>query len=282
MKQIKSLTFTILLLVSFMATTLQAQIKTPAPSPSASFEQAVGLSTVTVDYSRPSMKGRSIFGDLVPYDKIWRTGANQGSKITFSDAAKLNGKEVPAGTYTIYTKPGKSSWTVMLYKDLKLGGNVGGYDEANELARFSVTPQTLPFEVESMTFMVGDLTSNGANLYFMWEDVALIMPIEVEVEKTVMASIDRTMAGPSENDYYAAAVYYYENGKDMAKALDWINKSQVSGDRFWKMTWKARILAKMGKKADAIATSKKAMALAKEAKNGDYVKINTELIESLQ
>jgi tetratricopeptide (TPR) repeat protein len=228
------------------------------------------------------MKGRTIFGDLVPYDKIWRTGANSGSKITFSDAVKLQGKDVPAGTYTLYTKPGKSTWTVMLYKDNRLGGNVAGYDEANELTRFTVSPQTLPFKVETMSFMVGDLTDNGANIYLMWEDVAVVMGLEVEVDKMVMASIDRTMAGPSSNDYYQAAVYYYNADKDMNKALSWINKSLEGGERYWIMTWKARILAKMGNKSEAIATSKKAIALAEEAKNEDYIKINKDLIASLQ
>jgi len=170
----------------------------------------------------------------------------------------------------------------MLYKDLSLGGNVGGYDESKELTRFTVTPQTLPFEVETMTFMVGDIKDDAANIYLMWGNVALVMGMEVEVEKHVLASIDRTMAGPSSNDYYQAAMYYYNADKDMDKALTWINKSLEGGERFWIMTWKARILAKMGKKSDAIATSKKAIALAEEAKNSDYVKINNDLIKSLQ
>lgn len=280
MNKIKTLTLTVLTLIAFLSTDLQAQINTPAPSPSSKIEQAVGLGEITVEYSRPSMKGRSIFGDLVPYDKIWRTGANAATKISFSEDVTIGGKDVKAGSYALYTKPGKSSWTVMLYSDLGLGGNVGNYDESKEVARFTASSQNLPFEVESFTMMFGDLSDTGATLGLMWESAFVSIPIKVEVEKKVMANIDRVMAGPSSGDYYQAAVYYYNADKDMDKALTWINKALEGGERFWMMTWKARILGKMGKKADAIAASKKAMALAKEANNNDYVKINTELISS--
>ena len=145
-KTIKLLT--IALLFGFMAIQAEAQISTPRPSPMTKVEQEFGLGKITLDYSRPSVKGRTIFGELVPYDAIWRTGANLATKITFSDDVKVEGKAVPAGTYALYSIPGKSSWTVMLYKDLRLGGNTAGYDEANELVRFTVEPQELPFSVE--------------------------------------------------------------------------------------------------------------------------------------
>ncbi|MDW3646278.1 MAG: DUF2911 domain-containing protein [Bacteroidia bacterium] len=278
----KSLSLSILMVLAFGLTSLQAQINTPAPSPYSKIEQAVGLGTVTVEYFRPSMKGRDIYGGLVPFDKIWRTGANSGTQVSFSENVTVGGKEVPAGTYTLYTKPGKSSWTVMIYKDTKLGGAVGRYNEADELTRFMVEPVTMPFKVETLTIMFGDLTDDQANMSLIWEDQMISMPIKAEVESKVLASIDRVMAGPSGNDYYAAAVYYYNADKDMDKALTWINKALEGGDRFWIVTWKARILGKMGKKEDAIATSKKAMKLAEEANNGDYVKINKDLIAGWQ
>ncbi|MEL6254567.1 MAG: DUF2911 domain-containing protein [Bacteroidota bacterium] len=278
----KSLSLSILMVLAFALSSLQAQINTPSPSPYSKIEQAVGLGTVTVEYYRPSMKGRDIFGGLVPFDKIWRTGANQGTQVTFSEDVTVAGKKVPAGTYTLYSKPGKSSWTVMIYKDTKLGGAVARYDEAQELTRFMVEPVTMPFKVESMTIMFGDLTDASANMSLIWDDQMISMPIKTEVDSKVMANIDRVMAGPSGNDYYAAAVYYYNADKDMDKALTWINKALEGGDRFWIVTWKARILGKMGKKEDAIATSQKAMKLAEEAENSDYVKINKDLIAGWQ
>ena len=282
MKQLTRIIFIscIGILISF--TGVNAQINTPAPSPFSKIEQKVGLTDVSISYSRPSMRERKIFGGLLDYDAVWRTGANQSTKISFSDDVKLGGKEVPAGKYAIYTKPGKEMWTVMIYKDLSLGGNVAGYKQENELTRFTVKPQELPFAVETMTFMIGDLSSDGANIYLMWEKTMITMELAVEVESRVMADIERTMAGPSAGDYYQAAVYYYNNDKDMDKALSWIDKALESNEAFWIMTYKARIQAKKGDKAGAIQSSKKAIELAEKAKNSDYVKINQEIIAKLQ
>lgn len=261
-------------------TQLTAQISTPAPSPSSTLEQVVGLTTVTIEYSRPGMKGRTIFGDLVPYDKIWRTGANSSTQLTFSDDVKLGGVDVPKGTYALYTKPGKSEWTVMIYKDLSLGGGVARYDEANELGRFTAKVNELPFSIESFTISIGDISNDKANIMVMWEKTAIMLPLEVEVDGRVMASIENAMAGPSQGEYYTAALYYYNTDRDLNQALEWINKSLEGNERFWMVTWKARILGKMGNKKEAIATSKKAIKLAEEANNSDYVKINNDLIAS--
>lgn len=262
-----------------IAAPVEAQIATPSPSPSASFTQTVGLTEVAVSFSRPSMKGRTIFGGLVPFDKVWRTGANGATTISFSDDVKIEGNEVKAGKYALYTIPGKDSWTVMLYSDLSMGGNVAAYDKEKEVVRFMVTPQTLPFAVESFLISFDDLTSESANIYLVWEKTMVSMKLEVAVDSKVMSMIETTMAGPSANDYYAAATYYYNTDRDMVQALAWVNTClEMGGDRFWIMTMKARILGKMGNKNEAISTSQKAMAMAKEAKNDDYVKINQDLI----
>lgn len=270
----------ILPLLALVATAFssQAQISTPAPSPYSKLTQIVGLTEVTIEYSRPSMRGRTIFGGLVPYDAIWRTGANAATTITFSDDVVLEGNEVEAGTYALYTMPGEASWTVMLYSDLSLGGNVAGYDEANEVVRFTVEPQELPFDVESFTFTVDELEMDGADIVMVWEKTMVSMDLEVEVDDKVMQAIETTMAGPSPNDYYQAAVYYYNTDRDMEQALAWINKTLEAGERYWVVTWKARILGKMGNTTEAIATAEHAMALAEEAGNQDYVRINQELI----
>lgn len=272
----------LMLLLMMAAITTNGQIRTPAPSPGAKIEQAVGLSTISVDYSRPSMKDRAIFGNLVPYGKIWRTGANQATKITFSDDATFGGKDVKAGTYALYTMPGEKSWTVMLYSDLSLGGNVAGYDESNEVLRVNVESMELPMSIESFSIGFNNLRDDHADLMISWEKTIVSVKIEVEVEKTVMASIERTMAGPSGNDFRAAALYYYNNGKDLDQALTWINKSLEGGERFWIVTNKAQILAKMGRNDEAATTAKRAIELAKEAKNNDYVKINEDILASLK
>lgn len=277
-KIFKSLPF--LIIFACIATfSAQAQISTPAPSPSAKLEQRVGLTDVTIDYSRPGVKGRQIFGGLIPYDQIWRTGANASTKITFSDDVVLGGKEIPKGTYALYTKPSKTSWTVMVYKDLTLGGNVSKYQESKELTKFSVEVTKMPFKVESMTFMVNDISDDKANIYLIWDDVSVSMPLKVEVDSKVMGEIETAMAGPSANEYYAAAQYYYNTDRDMKQALKWMDSAmETMGDRFWVVTLRARILGKMKDYKNAIATSEKAIGLAKSANNNDYVKINEDLI----
>ena len=278
MKQLTKSIFIACIGILASLTAANAQISTPAPSPFSKIEQRVGLTDVSISYSRPSMRERKIFGGLLDYGAVWRTGANQSTKISFSDDVKLGGKEIPAGEYAIYTMPGKEMWTVMIYKDLSLGGGVANYKKENELTRFTVKPQELPFAIETMTFMINDIKDDGANIYLMWEKTMIAMELDVEVESRVMAAIDRTMAGPSANDYFQAAVYYYNNDKDLDKALGWINKSLESNEAFWIMTWKSRIQAKKGDVAGAIKTSEKAIELAEKAKNADYVKMNKEMI----
>lgn len=263
---------------ALMLSPVFAQINTPAPSPFASFEQVVGLTTISMEYSRPGVKGRTVFGELVPYGKIWRTGANQSTKITFSDDVKLAGKDVEAGTYGIYSIPGESEWTVMLYTDLSLGGHVSEYDEEKEYVRFTVESQDFPGPVESLTFMVGNISDNSASIYLIWENTMISIPVEVAVDEAVMAQIDQVMAGPSAGDYYQAAVYYYNTDRDMEQALEWIDMALEGGERYWIVTWKARILGKMGNYDDAIATAEHAKKMADEAGNADYVKINSDLI----
>lgn len=282
MKNVFAPVLALLLALGFMMSA-DAQISAPAPSPSAKVEQAVGLATFTLDYSRPAMRGREIYGGLVPFGAIWRTGANASTKISFDRDAKIGGKDVKAGTYAIYSMPGKDSWTVMLYSDLRLGGNVNGYDEKNEVTRFTVKPADYPMAVESFTMGFNTITGNSANLHILWEKTIVNIPIELDTETEVMASIERTMAGPGMNDYRAAANFYANNGKDMDQALEWINKCLEMGgnERFWMVTDKARILAKMGQKEEAKKAAMMAMELAEKAGNKDYVKINKDIISGL-
>ncbi|MFK7921494.1 MAG: DUF2911 domain-containing protein [Bacteroidia bacterium] len=282
MNKVLTPVFALLLTLGFFVSA-DAQIQTPAPSPSSKVEQAVGMATFSLDYSRPSMRERTIFGELVPFGKIWRTGANGATKLSFDRDANIGGKDLKAGTYAVYTMPGKDSWTIMLYSDLSLGGNVGGYDEKNEAARFTVKPQAYPISIESFTMGFNTITDNSANIHILWENTSVSIPVMLDTKSEVMASIESTMAGPGMNDYRAAANFYASNDKDMDQALEWINKCLEMGgnERFWMVTDKARILAKMGKNAEAKKVAMMAIELAKKAGNNDYVKINEGIISGL-
>lgn len=257
----------------------QAQLKTPAASPFCSLEQELGLSKITLKYSRPSMNGRTIFGDLVPFGEIWRFGANASTKITFEEDVKLNGNKVPKGTYALYAIPNPNKWTIIIHKNITHWGFGGdNYKQQEDLVRFEVASQELPMETETFTIMFDDIKNDGAAMWVLWEKTAVSIDIELETDSKVMASIDNILAGPSAGTYYQMANYYYSNGKDMNQALDWVNKALEGGERYWIVTLKARIHGKLGQKNEAIMASKRAIKLAETA-NPDYVRINQKLLK---
>ncbi len=273
----------IALLMAIAFNPLKAQVETPAPSPMVKMEQSVGLTTLGLEYSRPSVKEREIFGSLVPYGKIWRTGANQSTKITFGDDVVFNGKKVKAGTYALYTIPGEDSWTLMLNSDLSIGGNVAAYKEATEVHRSTTTTQDFPSMIESMLIYIDDLRDGSATFNLVWAKTHIQVPIDLDTDENVMASIKATMAGPSANDYYRAALYYYNNDKSIAKAEEWITKaSDMRPEAYWVATWKARILKKAGKTEKAKKTAKMALGMAEKAGNQDFVKINKDMLSEMK
>ncbi|MCI4668842.1 MAG: DUF2911 domain-containing protein [Bacteroidia bacterium] len=277
----KNLVASIVLVFSLAFAT--AQVSTPAPSPFVKMEQSIGMSKVTLEYSRPGVKGRSIFGDLVPYDKIWRTGANQATKITFADDVVFNGSKLKKGTYALYTIPTKDKWTIMLNDDLTIGGNVARYSTDTEVHRSTAKSMQMSEKMESFMIFFDDLRDGSANLYIGWDKTIVQIPVEFSTDDMVMANIKRTMNGPSANDYYRAAVYYYNNDKDMDQAYEWINSAtEKNPEAFWMATWKARILQKMGKKKDALTAARMALDLSKKAGNEDYMKINNDIIKALK
>lgn len=268
------------LLVLFLgvafATQVQAQITTPAPSPFQKIEQKVGLTDVTLEYSRPSMKGRTIFGDLVPYDKVWRTGANANTKITFSDNVMIGGSEVKAGTYAIYTKPmAANHWEVYFYSDSDNWGTPQEWDATKVVATVKAEVYPMPMEIETFTMSFDDLKNDSAVVGIMWDKVYAAVPFKVHTDKMVSASIESVMNGPSANDYYSAAVYYLEANKDINQAKTWIDKAvSMREDAFWYKRQQSLIYAKSGDKKGAIKAAKESMAQAKEAGNADYVALN--------
>jgi hypothetical protein len=265
----------------------QAQITTPQASPKSTVTQRVGLTDITIVYSRPSMKGRAIFGSansLVPTGKRWRTGANATTTIKFSDDVIIEGKKIPAGEYGIYTVPRPTEWTVVLNKSLKQGADVDGYKDDQDVARFTIKPYKLPAKVETFTINFTDLTPATANVAMEWEVTGAKFKVTTDVDSKVMAQIDEKViknANPASGDLAAAAVYYYDNNKDLKQALAWMEKANAAEPtKFWNLNTEAKIRLKMKDYAGATkaAEASKKAALAATPPNGEYVKMNEELM----
>ena len=272
--------FAVLLLVAFTAFTVEAQIKTPSASPSATVKQSVGLTDVTIEYSRPGAKGRTIFGAdaLVPDGKLWRTGANSVTRITFSDDVMIEGQELKAGKYGVLTMPSSSSWDINFYAHES--NNWSSYVEKTPTLAVTVNPNKISSAIETFTISLDDLTAHGATINLGWANKMVPVKLGTNADKTVMASIDKVMAGPSAGDYYNAANYYFSAGKDLGQALEWINKATEGPDKkFWQIKRKSEILAALGKKKEAIAAATLSLDLATKAGNDDYIKMNNDNIK---
>lgn len=274
----------LLLLMAVISTSFAQQIQMPQASPAAKIAQQVGLSNVSVDYSRPSTKGRKIFGELVPFGQVWRTGANGATILNFSTDVIIDGKNVPAGKYALYAIPNKSEWTMILSKNTELWGSIG-YDQEDDLLRFNVTPNKLSRNYETMEITFADMTDTGADLSIKWETTRVDFRIETEVDEIVMAQIQELVIDSETKNpglLYSAANYYYTNKKDMNQAYAWISKSVESDKKYWTVHLKAKIETTLGLKTEATASAKESMALAKEAGNPDYIALNERLIKSLK
>lgn len=256
---------------------INAQLETPQPSPFSKLVQKVGLTDVTVEYSRPGVKGRTIFGDLVPYGKIWRTGANARTKITFNNDVVVGGKDLTAGTYAILTIPQVDAWEIIFYTDYKSGGAPAELDDDKVAARMKAQVNPIPFSVETFSIDINNLSNNGATLEFIWEKTNVTIPFKVPTDAAVVGSIEKIMAGPSASDYYSSAVYYLQEGKDIKKSKMWIDKAiEMTQDkpRFWYLRQQSLIYAKANDVSGAIAAAQASLALAEAAGNSDYVKMN--------
>ena len=287
-----------LLLSSFLALFIllsfegNAQIDTPAPSPAGGVSSTIGLTKIEINYFRPQMKGRKIFGDgdafLVPNGKLWRAGANSGTKIKFSDNVKIAGQDLAAGEYLFLATPGASEWNVVFYSDITLGGNMAGYDDSKAVLKVSAKVSKLTEAVSTLTYAITDVSENSqnANIQLSWENTAVTIPVEVSFDEAIMAAIaEKTQVDP--NNLIAAAKYYYSTDKDMDQALTWVNTYLSTGEnnkQFWNVHLKAQILAKKGDKKAAIKTANESIAAAKAFPDGDfgYVKKNEEFIASLK
>lgn len=274
--------FTVLAIIC-TAITLQAQsLKVPVTSPLQTLKQNFGLGDITIEYSRPSVRGRVIFGGLLPYGNMWRTGANASTKITFTDDVKVNGKDIKAGSYAIYTIPNKDSWEILFNTDLTLGGNVAAYKTETEVARFSVKSTSLTDHVETLTININNITATSATIEISWEKTKVVFPVTTEIDERVMKNIDAVMSTDA-RPYYQAASYYYDNGKDLNQALIWVTKAtELNPNAFWMTMLKARIELKLKDGKSALASANKTIELAKAANNEDFQRMAEQLITEIK
>jgi hypothetical protein len=276
------------LLAGAIAQTPAPKIDFPAPSPAATLKQRVGLTDIEVNYYRPSVKGRKIFGGLEPFGVVWRTGANNPTKITFSTPVKFGGKEVPAGSYGLYSIPGQNEWTVILNKIGEKDWGAYSYKAENDAVRTTVKPVALSQAVETFTIDINDIKTESATLNLSWEKTRVPVKLEFDVVSTLRPQIEAVMASDAaKKPYFPAAMFYYENGGDLKKAAEWIDAAiKENPGAFYMVYRKGLILAKMGDKAGALAAAKASKEAAMKDKNkllGDeYVRLNDALIASLK
>ncbi|QII70751.1 DUF2911 domain-containing protein [Apibacter sp. B3706] len=271
-------------LSSFSLFSEAQQVKTPAASLKAEVEQMVGLTDVEYEYSRPNKKGRVIFGGLVPYGQVWRTGANENTTIKFGDDVEIDGKTIPKGKYAIYTIPREDSWDVIFYSDSENWGTPEKWDDKKVVLKTTVPVKKLAESVESFTIGINNLSDNSAHLQFMWDQVLVDVTFHVPTQKIANASIDGILSNPraDANAYYASANYYLQSNGDMKKALNWINRAidlKQGESPYWYYRVKSQIQAKLGDIKGAIDSAEKSLDGAQKEGNKDYIRLNNESIK---
>ncbi|TCI84649.1 DUF2911 domain-containing protein [Tenacibaculum sp. M341] len=270
------------LFVAMLTFAVNAQVKTPQPSPLSKLEQKVGLTDVTIEYSRPGMKGRKIFGNLVPFGKLWRTGANKNTTVTFSEDVTISGTTLKKGSYAIFTKPGASSWEVIFYKNTNNWGTPREWKDSDVALTTTAKVEKMPMKIETFTITIDDLTNSSAVIGILWENSYAGIKFSVPTDKAVTKNIESVMAGPSANDYFAAATYYLSENKDINKAKMWIDKAidmTREQPRFWYLRQQSLIHAKAGDKKGAIQAAKSSLMHAEKAGNADYIKMNKDSLK---
>jgi hypothetical protein len=279
----RNVSFLLVLLASFFfSTQTSAQIKTPASSPTAKITQEVGISEISVEYSRPSARTRKIYGDLVPFGELWRTGANASTKVTFKDDVTILGQKLPAGTYALYTTPGAKEWSVIFYKNTKFWGTPSkeDYEVSDEAIKVTIAPSNLTGFVETLTINIDNLNNSNYDINIDWERTRVTIPLVLNTDEKVMADIKKTLEGPDGRSYYSAAQYYFQENKSLDDALQYCNLAlEKTGEKFWMLRLKSQILAKKGKYKEAIATAERSTEVAIKEGNSDYPRMNAKNIE---
>ena len=260
----------------------QAQpLRTPQPSSTQTIKQDFGIGNVELSYSRPGIKGRKIFGDLVPFGKVWRTGANSATTLTFSDSVMIGGTKLAPGKYGLLSIPDKDQWTLILSKQTDVT-SPSAYNQESDAARVTVKPVSLREPVETFTMQFANVKPNSTDLQIMWDNTLVSLPITTDIESKIMAQINNLM-NRDNRPYFQAAMYYIETGKDLNQAAAWLDKAiEQNPSAYWVYHQKANALARLGKKTEAKTTAQKSLELARDAKNDDYVELNKKLLETLK
>ncbi len=272
-----------LLVLLFANFYVEAQVKTPQASPLVKIDQVVGLTNIQIEYSRPSAKGRTVYGDLVPFGKHWRTGANANTTVSFSEDVKIAGKDLKKGKYALFTTPKADSWDVIFYTDTNNWGLPEEWNETKVALKVTVKPETTTKSVESFSIFLNNLTNDSGIMELSWERTIVAIPFSVPTQEAAMKSIEKTLAGPTAGDYFAAAQYFYQTNNDLNKALSWVTTAvsltaKNTDVPYWYLRLKSLIQAKLGDKKGAIVTAKESLNLAVKAGNGDYEKMNKDSI----
>ncbi|MCX6313828.1 MAG: DUF2911 domain-containing protein [Sphingobacteriales bacterium] len=270
-----------LIMITGLFSFATAQVRMPAPSSTQTIKQDFGLGSITLTYSRPNAKGRKIFGDLVPYEKIWRTGANAATRLVFTDPVEIGGKRIDTGTYVLYSMPGLDSWEFIINKGINNWGT-DGYKESEDVCRFKIEPVKMKTKLESFTMQFANVKAESCELHVMWEKTALVIPISTNIKDKVRAQLEAGMLTDNK-PYWQAAQFYKEYDNNPAKALENVTKATETNEKaYWIWIYKAKLQHEMGDDAGAMISSKKSLELALEAKNDDYVKMNKELQKKLK
>ena len=298
----KRILITILTSGCLVFSTQAQELKLPAPSPTATLKQDFSTSAVEINYSRPSLRGRKIFGDLVPYGKVWRTGANTATKITFGEDVSLDGfaakpgaempdmapgtkyetvhHKVAKGTYALYTVPGRNAWKIIINKGIGNWG-VSGFDAKDDVAEFIVPVAKVADAVQSFTISVDNITNTSCELVLSWENTKVVIPVVADNDKRITDYLEKSISEPK-RPYQQAANYYLETGKNLDKALAYTDKAiEENKEAFWLYWLKARIYQKMGNKKEAIAAAQKSASLAAPTPYADEYKRNAESLEKM-
>lgn len=271
----------LLLAITACSVSFAQTLVTPQPSTTQTIKQNFGLSSIELSYSRPNAKERVIFGELVPFGKVWRTGANQASTLTFGDDVTIGDKKIAAGKYGLLSIPNKNNWILIITKQLDVT-SPSAYKEENDLVRVNVKPMVVANKVETFSMQFTNVKSSSCELTLQWENTTVSLPISTDVDGKVMSQINNIMTKDN-LPYFNAAMYYMESGKDLNQALSWFNKAvEQNPGAYYMYFQKASCLAKLGKKQEAIITATKSLALATAAKNPDYVKLNEDLLKTLK
>lgn len=269
------------LLVNLTFINAHAQVKMPQPSPTQTLKQDFGLGTIEIVYSRPAIKGRKIFGDLVPYNKLWRTGANSSTLIKFTEPVEIMGKKVDTGSYALYTIPGTETWTIILNKGTNNWG-IDGYKESDDVLRVNVEPVKMKTKLESFTMQIANVKAASCELHIMWEKTAVLVPITANINEKIKKALEAAMQ-TEKKPYWQAAQFYNEYEKNSTKALEYVTKATETNPKaYWIWLYKAKIEKEAGDNAASLLSAQKSLELATQEKNDDYIKMNEELIKKLK